>query len=125
MRPVTDNRRRCVLDMHVLKTKPVIGELRVPIRWFDLPLRVMVLWSDAPASGNIPADQVGRGERTWGLSIAHASLGRSVHPPAILPLLLVYSGWSWRHEGVVRIGVGDTRCVAILCRMDDGGRGPG
>src|SRR6266436_6462733 len=99
MRPVTDNRRRCALDMHVLETKPVIGELRVPIGLFGLPLRrAMVLRSDAPASGDVPADQVGRGVWTLGLSAAHASGGRGVYPPAILPLLWVHSGWSWRHE---------------------------
>jgi hypothetical protein len=52
MRPVTDNRRRCVLDMHVLKTKTVIGELRVPIEWwFGMPWRVIVLRSDSPGIG--------------------------------------------------------------------------
>src|SRR6266849_5419596 len=112
--------------MHVLKAKSVIGDLRVPIGWFGLPLRRMiVLRSDAPASGNIPADQVGRGIWTLGLNTAHASGGRSVRPPAILPLLWIYSGWSRGHKGVVWIVMGDRRSRAILARMDDGGRGPG
>jgi hypothetical protein len=126
MRHVTDNRRRCALNIHVLKTKSVIGELRVPIGRFGLLLRrVVVLRSDAPGSGDVPASQVGRGKWTLGLSIAHASGRRSVHPPAILPLLWIYSGWSWWHEGVVRNGMGDNRSVAIWGGMDDGGRGPG
>jgi hypothetical protein len=126
MRAVTDNRRRCVLDMHVLEAKPVIGELRVPIGRFGLPLRrVIVLRSDAPGSGNIPADQVGRGIWTLGLSIGHASRGRGVHPPAILPLLWIYSGRSRRHKGVAGSRMGASHCRAIMGRMDDGGRGPG
>lgn len=60
-----------------------------------------------------------------GLSIVRASLGRSVYPPAILPLLWIYSGWSWRHKGVLGSRMGDSRHRAIMGCMDDGGRGPG
>ena len=111
--------------MHVLKTEPVIGQLRVPIGLFGLFVhlrRVIVLRGDSPASGNIPADQVGRGMWSLGLSTAHASRGPCVYPPAILPLLWIDSRWSRWYEGVV---VGGRRWSGILGCRNDGGRGPG
>ena len=114
--------------MHVLKTEPVIRELRVPIRRFGLLLhmrRVKVLWGDTPGGWNIPPDEVGRWVWTLGMCVGHACRGPSVHPPAILPLLWIHSGGSRWYEGVVGSRVVPCRSRGILCRRDDGGRGPG
>ena len=136
-----DRSQRCVLsrdkrkkrwgalDMHVLKTERVIGEARLPVGSFGLSVHLrwgtIVLRGDAPASGDIPAHQTGRGVRTMGLSTVHAARGYGVRPPAVLPLLWIYSrrrGW---HEGMVVGGVRDRPRRWVLDRRNDGGRGPG
>src|SRR5579863_546769 len=83
--------KRCALDMHVLKTKPIIAELRLPIGSARLRLhlsrRAIELLGDAPGGGNVPAHHAGRGIWTMsmGVSTAHDSSGSGVHPPAVLP----------------------------------------
>ena len=114
--------------MHVLKTEPIIAELRVPIRSAGLLLHMrrgaIVLRGDAPGGGNVPAHQVGRG--VWGLwvSIAHAPSGSGIHPPAVLPLLGIDPRWSGWHEGLMG-RMRDRRLRGVLHVRDDGGRGPG
>ena len=94
--------------MHVLKSEPVIGELGIPVRSFRLLLclsGVIVLRGDSPARGNIPANY---GGRRVGLSTVHGTIGRGVHPSAVLPLLWIYS-WRCRwNKGLVgsRMGGG-------------------
>lgn len=121
--------KRCALDMHVLKTEPIIAELRVPIGSAGLLLhlrrRAIVLWGDAPGGGNIPAHQVGRGVWSLGVRIAHASRGSGVHPPAVLPLLRIDPRWGGWHEGVMGGRMRDRCSRGVLHGRDDGGRGPG
>ena len=115
--------------MHVLKTEPIIAELRVPIGSAGLLLhlrsRAIVLLGDAPGGGNVPADQVGRGVWTLGVSIGHASSGSCVHPPAVLPLLRIDPRWGRWHEGVMGGRMRDRHLRGVLHGRDDGGRGPG
>lgn len=84
--------------MHVLKSEPVISELRIPVRSLRLRLclrRVIVLWGDSPAGGNIPANLVGRRVMARGVSAVYGASWAGVHPSAVLPLLWIYS---WRRR---------------------------
>ncbi len=121
-------RRRYALDMHVLKSEPVIGELGIPVGWFGLLLClrwVIVLRGDSPASGNIPTDKAGR-RVCMRLSAAHTARGCGADPSAILPLLRIYSWGRWWNKGLVgsRMRDGDNSRGRVNCG-DDGGRGPG
>jgi len=60
-----------------------------------------------------------------GLGVAHASRGRVVHPPAVLPLLRIHSRGSGWHERRMGSDVGDSCGCRVLHRRNDGGRGPG
>jgi hypothetical protein len=123
-------RIRCALDMHILEPESIIGELRVPIGSVGLLLllrRAVVLRCDAPASGDVPADETGRGVWSMRVSAAQTSSGSRVHPSAVLPLLWIHSWRNRWNEGLVGGSTGDrdgTGGGIGDCR-DDGGRGPG
>jgi hypothetical protein len=124
-------RRRCALDMHVLEPESIIIQLGFPIGSVGLLLelrRAVILGSDAPTSGDIPADLAGRGVWSMRVSAAHSASGSGAHPFAVLPLLWVHSwrnGWNKGLVGGVkgyRDGAGGRNIVDC---GDNGGRGPG